>query len=150
MKISTLSIFIFSIAMFACKPSKHAEFKLHYHYSGLGSQMGALGPHLVINGNNFTYMYKQNSFYGEPNLDSEILKTGKISDGAIDSILTITKVLGDTLIYEINHRSRSGGIHFMNVYNHTDTTRFKLWNTSHTSFVKVIKVLNPYLPKDKK
>ena len=44
----------------------------------------------------------------------------------------------------------SGGIHFLIVASGTDTTRFELGNTFDYTALKIIQIINEYLPADKK
>jgi hypothetical protein len=44
----------------------------------------------------------------------------------------------------------SGGIHFLTVSNGSDTTKFTLGNTFDYTALKIVDIINPYLPAEKK
>jgi hypothetical protein len=125
-------------------------FYLHYSFAGLGSNMGKLQPVIRVKGNAFVYTYEQNSYYGKPTIGPEQVCTRTFRQSSIDSILALVKGLGDTTIRKFNPCIMSGGIYYMSVSNGKDTVDFDMMNTFHPVALKIVPILNSYVPVDKK
>jgi site-specific DNA-adenine methylase len=85
-------------------------------------------------------------------VDKEIEKIshGLLRQSSIDSILSLISLLKDTFINRINPFVMSGSIYYVTVANGTDTTRFKMINTFDYTALKIVNIINQYLPSDNK
>lgn len=128
----------------------NSSFSFSYYFAGLGSNIGSMQPTIRINGTKLLYTYEQNSYYGEKTKIPDTMRVTTIRQTSIDSILTLINDLKDSTIYETNPCIMSGGIHSMTISNKGDTTRFTLHNTFHRTALKILEIVNPYLPQDKK
>ncbi|HUZ59199.1 MAG TPA: hypothetical protein VMU83_10485 [Hanamia sp.] len=52
----------------------------------------------------------------------------------------------DSTVFKSNPCVQSGGIYYLTVANGTDTTKFELINTVDYTALKIIKIINEYLP----
>jgi hypothetical protein len=111
--------------------------------------MGEMQPTIKVNGVKLVYTYEQNSYFGQKTKSPDTICITTIRQSSIDSILTLIQDLKDSTIYEWNPCIMSGGIHSLAISANNDTTRFKLTNTFHRTALKIIEIINPYLPQDK-
>jgi len=125
-------------------------FYLSYYFAGLGSNMGSFAPTIKIKNWIFLYTYEQNSYWSEKNYRVDTVCIRPFRQNSIDSIIDLIKDLKDTTIHRFNHCIMSGGIHFMAITNGIDTTKFDLMNTFDYTALKIINILNEYVPTDKK
>ena len=123
---------------------------VYYAFAGLGSNLGSFEPTLRITGTKFNYTYEQNSYWGKKSKRIDKISSGEFRQSSVDSILSLVKDLRDTLIFKSNPGVMSGGIYFLTISNGTDTTEFELMNTFDYTALKVINIINQYLPTDKK
>ena len=112
--------------------------------------MGRPMPTLQIQNNKFVYTRKQNSYLGKRSKKKGLISSGSIRRSSIDSILLLINGLQDSTIYKTNPCIMSGGITYVTIAHGTDTTKFTLHNTSDFVVLKIVEIINPYLPKDKK
>ena len=126
------------------------KFYFYYGLAGLGSNLGSFQPTLRIYGNKFTYTKEQNSYLGKRSKKVEFISKGFLPQSSIDSILVLVQTLKDTTIYKTNPCLMSGGITYITIGLAGDTTKFTLHNTFDKTALKIINIINPYLPKDKK
>ena len=140
-----LSIFLYSFST-ETNEKKHKEFNLSYSYAGLGSQIGSIQPFFTIQGNSFHYINQQNSSFEELTVKPDTILSGKILDQKIDSILSISNSINDTLIYKTNPNITSGGIVYLSINN----LQFKLHNTWDSRAQKIIDIINSQLPQNVK
>ncbi len=136
--------------MFAQSNKTKTGFYLYYGVAGLGSNMGRLMPTLQIHDNKFSYAKEQNSYFGKRSKKKEFISSGLIRQSSIDSILLLITGLEDSTIYMTNPCIMSGGITYVTIANGSDTTKFTLHNTSDYIVLKIVDIINPYLPKEKK
>lgn len=147
----TLILFVFlGQSLFAQGSSDSADFYFKYLEAGMGSNMGKLMPTLVIRNNQFIYTNEQNSHYGKRTKENEFISSGSFRQSSIDSILVLINGLQDSTIRKTNPCTLSGSITFITVASGTDTTRFTLHNTSDYIVLKLVDIINPYLPNGKK
>jgi hypothetical protein len=129
---------------------KSGPFYLYYCFAGLGFNMGSMEPTLQVWGTKFLYTYEQNSYYGQRDKQPDTILQGNLKQASIDSIIELVKDMKDTSFFESNPCIMSGGIHNMSIAIGEDTVGYEMMNTMDTTVLKVIKILNPYLPGDKK
>jgi hypothetical protein len=132
------------------KTAKTQQTYIFYAYSGLGSNMGKFAPTLRIKGTKFKYTYEQNSYWGKKSKRVDKISSGNFRQGAIDSILALVQDLKDTFIFKSNPCIMSGGIHYLLITDGRDTTEFEMGNTFDFTALKIINIINEYLPNDKK
>lgn len=132
------------------RKTNQPQFYLYYAFAGLGSNMGRFEPTLRAKGTSFIYTYEQNSYYGKKNNRIDTICIGKFRQSSVDSIINLVKNLNDTTIYRTNPGIMSGGIHFLTVVAGRDSTKFELGNTFDYTALKIVNIINTYLPKDKK
>jgi len=123
---------------------------IYYAYSGLGSNMGSFQPTLRIKGTKFKYTYEQNSYWGKKSKRVDKISSGNFRQESIDSILALVQGLKDTFIFKSNPCIMSGGIHYLIISDGRDTTEFELGNTFDYTALRIINIINEYLPKDKR
>ena len=123
---------------------------VYYAFSGLGSNMGHLEPKVIITGTKLTYTYAQNSYYGQRTEEEKPISSAVLRESSIDSILDLVKNLKDTLIFKSNPCIMSGGIHFITIANGKDSTHFELGNTFDYTALKIVDIINEYLPSNKR
>ena len=126
------------------------KFYLYYGIAGLGSNFGRFMPTIRIQNHKFTYTKEQNSYWGKRSKKKELISKGAFRQSSIDSILSIIAGLKDSTIYKTNPCIMSGQITSVTIAYGTDTTKFTLDNTTDLTMLKIIDIINPYLPKDKK
>lgn len=107
-------------------------------------------PTLRIHDNKFVYTKEQNQPEGKSTKKREFICEGTIPQSSIDSIIAIVQNLKDSNIYRANHCVMSGGVYYLTVANGTDTTKFTLHNTFDITALKIINIINPFLPKGTK
>lgn len=155
LKFKSIKTFILILSLFfgqillAQTNRTNADFYFRYSVSGLGSNMGSLMPTLEIHKSKFVYKKEQNSYYVKRSKNSEFISSGFIRQSSIDSILLLVNKIKDSAIYKINPCIMSGGITYVTIAQGTDTTKFTLRNTSDYVVLKIVDILNPYLPYDK-
>lgn len=146
---------LFTLALFCAHVGlkaqvKPANFSLYYNYAGLGSNMGSMQPVIRINETHLVYTYEQNSYYEKKTKQPDTICMVELRNVSIDSIIAIVKPLGDSTVYETNPCIMSGGIHRLAVIVNNDTTDFTLHNTFDRTALQITRILNAYLPMDKK
>jgi hypothetical protein len=127
----------------------HEGFSLSFSTAGLGSGMGTLQPAFRVKGVQFSYTLEQNSHYGERTLESQVVCSGSIRSASIDSIITLAKSVGDTLVYRTNAHIMSGSISELAITDGNFHVRFNLHNDSDPVADKIITILNSNIPTDK-
>ena len=131
--------------------AQHSDnFYFYYGVAGLGSNMGSFQPTLRIHNKKFTYTKEQNSYWGKRSKKVTFICKGSLRQSSIDSILSLVERLKDTTIYKTNPCIMSGAITYMIIAQGSDTTKFTLDNTLDSTSLKIVNLLNPYLPKNKK
>jgi hypothetical protein len=125
------------------------QFYFSYLFSGLGSNMGRFAPNISVNGSSLLYSNTQNSYSGKQDPRIDTICQARIRQGSIDSILFLVRNLKDSTITKYNFCMMSGGIHSMTVTDGTDTTNFYLSNTFDYTALKIVRIVNAYLPADK-
>ena len=123
---------------------------IYYAFDGLGSNMGSMQPKVEITGTKLIYKYSQNSYYAKRTKQDITICTATFRQSSIDSILSFVHNLKDSLVHKINPCIMSGGIHFLIISNGLDTTKFQLGNTFDYTALKIVDVINKYLPDKKK
>ena len=123
---------------------------IYYAFDGLGSNMGSMQPKVEIAGTKLIYAYSQNSYYGKRTKQDTVICTATFRQSSIDSILSFIENLKDSFVHKINPCIMSGGIHFLIIGNGLDTTRFRLDNTFDYTALKIVDVINKYLPDKNK
>ena len=132
------------------KSDKQATY-IYYAFAGLGSNLGNFEPTLRVKGTKFKYTYEQNSsLFGKFSNKAKKISSGHFRQSSVDSILDLVKDMKDTLISRFNPCIMSGGIHFLTIANGTDTTKFDLHNTFDYTALKIISIINEYLPTNEK
>lgn len=117
----------------------------------MGSNSGHAFPALRIYNNKFIYTREANSsFWFKKSEKSKFVSRGAIRQSSVDSIISLVKGLKDSSIRRTNMCIMSGGIYYITVANGTDTTNFTLYNTFDSTALKIINIINPYLPVGKK
>jgi hypothetical protein len=128
----------------------HEGFSLSFSTAGLGSSRGTLQPTFRVKGLQFSYTLEQNSHYGERTLESQAVCSGTIRSTSIDSIITLAKSVGDTLVYRVNVHIMSGSTSELAINDEKVHLRFTLHNDSDPVADKIIAILNSNIPADKK
>jgi len=123
---------------------------IRYSFAELGSNLGSFQPVFRLKGVKFKYTLEQNSYWGKKDKRKKKLLTGTFRQSSIDSILYLVQNLKDSTIFETNFCIKSGGIHHLTVSNGIDTTKFRLNNTFDYTALKIVAIINDYLPIDKK
>ena len=131
------------------KVQSDENFYFYYGIAGMGSGLGSLQPTLKIHNTQFVYAKEQNSYWGKRAKKKEFISKGLFRQSSIDSILSAIQYLKDTSIYRVNPCIMSGGIIFITIAYGSDTTKFTLHNTFDFTALKIIEIVNPYLPKDR-
>jgi hypothetical protein len=116
----------------------------------MGSNLGKLMPTLLIRNNEFVYTNEQNSYIGKRSKESEFISSGSFRQSSIDSILVLMSDLQDSTVHKFNPCIMSGSTTYITIASGADTTRFTLSNTSDYIVLKVVDILNTYLPVDRK
>ncbi len=129
---------------------KYSSFSMYYSFAGLGSNMGHMFPTLRIHGTNFTYTKEQNSYYGKPDLKPDSICKGTLRTSSIDSILSLVKAVKQRSTFLSNDGVRSGGIYNMSIVNGKDTVGYEMMNTFDWIPLKIVAIINQYLPMDNK
>ncbi len=125
-------------------------FYFYYRLAGLGSNFFLLQPALRIYDHNFTFTKEQYWVKRNKKAKVEFISKGYLQQSSIDSILLLMQSLKDTTIYKTNPCIMSGGITYITIALGADTTKFTLYNTSDLTALKIINIINPYLPDGKK
>jgi len=123
---------------------------ISYAVSGLGSNMGSFEPTVRVVNGKFTYTYEQNSYRFERDKSIRQISKGIFRQSSIDSIFDLMGKLKDTLIFRVNPCIMSGAIYFLTIAEGQDTTKFEMGNTFDSTAIKIIQIINQYLPNDKK
>lgn len=131
------------------KAQNSGSFYFYYGIAGLGSNLGSFQPALRIYTNKFTYTKEQNSYWGERSKRVEFISKGSLRQSSIDSILSLVQGLRDCTVYKVNPCIMSGAIIYITIAQGSDTTRFILHNTFDLTALKIVSIINPYLPKSK-
>jgi len=131
-------------------PKNDNGFYFYYSVAGMGSNIGSLQPTLEVYSNKFIYTRQQNSYWGKRNEKSEFISNGVLRQSSIDSILFIIQDLKDTTVYKVNPCIMSGSITLLNIRHGVYITKFTLHNTFDIRAIKILNIINSYLPKDKK
>jgi hypothetical protein len=105
-------------------------------------------PTLEIHKTNFVYTKERNSYLGKGDKRSRFISRGLILQSSIDSILSLIKDLKDSTVMLFNPCIMSGVLVFITVTDGSDTTRFTLHNSTGHVVVKILDILNHYLPKN--
>jgi hypothetical protein len=126
------------------------NFFLQYSIAGLGSNLGRLMPTLRIYNRKFKYTKEQNSYWGKRSKKKKFISKGTLRQGSIDSIYSIVRELKDSIVYRTNPCIMSGGITNITIAFGADTTKFTLHNTSDYTALKIIEIINAYLPRNSK
>lgn len=126
------------------------SFYLNYSIAGLGADLGRFEPTLKIHGNKFIYTREQNSYLFKRSKKKQLISKGLLRETSIDSILCLLQDLKDTAIFESNPCIMGGGITEVIIAYGGDTTKFTLGNTMHVVVLKIIDIINPYLPDSNK
>ena len=116
----------------------------------MGSNLGHFLPTLRIYNDKFIYAKEQNSYWGKRSKRKEFISKGPIRLSSVDSIIALVNGLKDSSIYRTNACIMSGCIYYITIANGRDTTKFTLHNTFDFTALKIIDIINPYLPIDKK
>lgn len=127
-------------------PNNHPGFQLYYSYAGLGSNMGKMYPVFRVEGNNYTYTLQQNSFYGKPDKEPELVSKGVLRNSSIDSIIELANRVTDTMVYRTNPEILSGGIHSISVSHNNKKVSFSLHNAYDSIAGKIVNILNTNIP----
>ena len=127
----------------------HDGFSLFFSTAGLGSNMGTLQPTFRVKGLAYSYTREQNSYYGERTLESQAVCSGSIRRTSIDSIISLAKSVGDTLVYRTNVSIMSGSTSGLTIDDENVHVRFSLHNDSDPIADKILAILNSNLPPDK-
>lgn len=130
--------------------TRYVNFYLSYAASGLGSNLGQMMPTFKLKETKFTYSYEQNSYFGKRDKKPKRITKGTFKTSSIDSIINIVALFKDTTIVNSNPCIMSGVIHFLTISNGVDTIRYELMNTFDWTALKVVDIINSYLPTDKK
>lgn len=132
------------------KVPDYSNFYLFYGIRGLGSNFNRLYPTLRVYENKFTYTKEQSKGSDKQSQSKKFIRKGILKQSSIDSMLSIIKGLEDSTIYKTNLCILSGAIINIVIAKGTDTTTFILHNTFDITALQLVKILNPYLPADKK
>ena len=131
--------------------SQSSSFYLYFYFMGLGSNFGKMEPTFQVRGTKFSYSLEQNSIRsGEKPLKPERIRRGNFKTTSIDSILDLIKAFKDTTISESNPCIMSGGIFFLTITSGIDTVKYELDNTFDRTALKIVGIINTYLPSRKK
>ncbi len=136
--------------LFAQTSKSKTDFYFHYSISGLGSGVGILMPTIKIHKTKLVYTKEQNSYYGKRSKNPEFICSASIRQSSIDSILLLISGLEDSMIYKTNPCIMSGSVTYVTIAYGKDTTKFTLHNTSDYIVIKIVDIINTYLPEDKK
>jgi hypothetical protein len=133
------------------RKNKQPAFYLQYKCSLAGlSIINPSMPVLIVKGSRFRYTYQRSRYFSGNGRRIERISHGVLRQSSIDSILNLISLLKDTSINRINPFVMSGSIYYVTVANGTDTTRFKMINTFDYTALKIVNILNQYLPSDNK
>ena len=144
-----VAILIFSQTVFG--QSEQENFSLKFYSIGYGSNRSALQPVFKVNGHNFTYTL-ESAWIDTSNpfpLIKDTICTGQFKQSSVDSIITILEPLWDSVISKSNWKIMSGGSDFLNVSFKSHQTKFELNNAYDPSLVKIVQILNAYIPEEK-
>jgi hypothetical protein len=131
--------------------SQSSSFYLYFYLMGLGSNTGEMEPTFQIRGTKFIYTFKQTGvFRGEKVRKPKKIYRGAFRITSIDSILDFVKALKDTTIFASNPCIMSGGIFYMIITAGIDTVKYELMNTFDRTALKIVDIINNYLPYRKK
>lgn len=148
-KTTIFILFLLATQAAFAQTQKANRFYLYYGVAGLGSNLGNLEPTVIVHKNHFTYRKVQNSYWGKrPDLKSEFINKGYFRQSSIDSLLYLVKDLKDSTIFKTNPCFMSGSIIYISIANGGDTTLFRLGNTFDPIALKIINIINPYLPNN--
>jgi hypothetical protein len=139
--------------------SKYSSFHLTYSFGGLGpNQFQKFYPLIDINGETLAYTIEKKT--GKYSIEKPFKDTiwtkdtvtykVKMRTASIDSLISIKKTLKDTTIFESNPCIMDGGIHFLTIVIGTDTVTYQLMNTFDRTALKIVDIINKYLPADNK
>ena len=136
-------------------PSQQLKSKIRQHtfsmrYQDLVLVWGGFEPRVKVIGTKFTYTYEQSSYFGKRSKDIKKISSGVFRQSSIDSIINLVKGLKDSTIFKSNACIMSGGIDFLTIANGNDTTQFELMNTFDSTALKIVIIINEYLPANKK
>ena len=79
----------------------------------------------------------------------KFISKGVLRPGSIDSVLTLVQGLQGLTIRKNNPCIMNGSLVTISIASGSDTTRFILNNTFDRTALKILDIINPYLPKDK-
>jgi hypothetical protein len=122
---------------------------IYFYFLGLGSNIGMFEPTFRLTQTKFSYTKEQNSSRGNASKKIRRISSGTFRQSSIDSIIYLVKSMKDSTIFKSNPCIQSGGVYYLTVANGTDTTKFELMNTMDYTALKIIKVINEYLPSKK-
>jgi hypothetical protein len=112
--------------------------------------MGNHMPTLRVYDNKFTFTREQNSYMFRRDGKVELICEGTLQQGAVDSLLAIMQMLGDTTVFNSNPCVLSGVITFVSMTYNGDTASFTLGNTADYTTLRIKDILKPYLPEEEK
>lgn len=131
--------------------SKQPVFYLRYTCSLLGVSLTSHTlPVLNIKGTRLRYTYEDKSYGKGKGKRVEKISHGLFRQSSIDSITNLIASLKESTIQRINPFVMSGCAHFLTIANGADTTTFQLTNTFDHTALKIVDIINQYLPPDKK
>lgn len=152
--LSIIALASFSQNDFAIQDTsrRHASegFYLSYSVAGLGANIGSFLPVIEIKNGALLYTYEQNSYFDKKDSRIDTVCLVRVRETSIDSILRLVQNIKDTTIMRTNACIMSGVVRFMSVANGADTTKFQLHNTFDHTALKIVDILNTYLPEEKR
>ena len=125
----------------------NSTFKLTYIYAGLGSGYNSMQPVFKVNGTDYLYTLEENSSWtGEYTQKPDTLHIGKLRKSSIDSIIELTSIIKETLVYRTAPNIMSGGIHSIKIESDIIDLTFRLHNASDPIAEKIVTILNSNIP----
>jgi predicted amidohydrolase YtcJ len=130
--------------------SMYADFNLSYVSLGEGKDVMRPQPEFLVRGTRFAFTREQTSFAkNKTYTKADTLFKGVIRLSSIDSIMNLIAPISDTIVYRTNTGTIKQGIQGIYILKGKKKLEFNLHHGSDPVAVKIIDLLNTYIP-DKK
>ena len=162
-KIITITIFLILVVLdknvaqentnrHKAKKIRYTSFYLIYARNGafFGPDIFHKQPTFRVNGTKFIYTFELNtSSPGIKKQTPDTICAGLFRISSIDSIIELVKGFKGMKIKKMNPCLLDGYSYYMKIINGKDSIIYELTNTFDLTFIKVIGIINKYLPYDK-
>jgi hypothetical protein len=125
---------------------------VRYTVAGLGSNTNKEAPDFQLRGHSFVLYHMSPSGFVASNTVRSVQKvlSGQFRKASVDSIVSILTALKPRKVFRSNHCIMSGVIYYLDLQINKRKWSFEMVNTLDYNAVKIIRIINRYLPKSEK